>query len=239
MRESAAPGKRPSGPLAPWWHTVLVIAPFALASIVSWHQNGLSDLHLPGMSARMSSYVTVLALEWLVVFLIWLALRVRKVSIRSLVGGRWDNPQAFFRDLAFAVLFLVIVVPLTSLLFTAARLAPSKTLFSHIAPSTGLELTVSILLAVSAGFCEELAFRGYLMTQFTAWTGSRVAGVLLQGAVFGLAHGYYHAGMAIIMIEGWLLGLLAVWRRSLRPGMVAHGIQDTLGNVVGFLSRGS
>jgi membrane protease YdiL (CAAX protease family) len=43
--------------------------------------------------------------------------------------------------------------------------------------------------------------------------------------------------MVVIMVQGWLLGLLAWWRKSLRPGMLAHGLQDAIGGVVAFLSR--
>jgi hypothetical protein len=35
---------------------------------------------------------------------------------------------------------------------------------------------------------------------------------------------------------GWLLGLLAYWRKSLRPGMLAHGLQDSIGGLVSFFS---
>jgi len=56
-------------------------------------------------------------------------------------------------------------------------------------PKTVLELSVFLGMSLSGGFCEELVFRGYLTRQFSGWTGSRAAGILLQGVVFGLAHG--------------------------------------------------
>src|SRR5262249_51346613 len=56
-----------------------------------------------------------------------------------------------------------------------------------------------VSLAATCGFCEELVFRGYLTQQFSAWTGSRVLAVVLQGVVFGLAHGYYHW----VMVAQW------------------------------------
>jgi membrane protease YdiL (CAAX protease family) len=91
-------------------------------------------------------------------------------------------------------------------------------------------------LAATAGFCEELVFRGYLTRQFSAWTGSCVFGVVLQGVAFGLAHGYYRQIMVVVMVQGWLLGLLAYWRKSLRPGMLAHGLQDAIGGLFAFFS---
>jgi len=56
--------------------------------------------------------------------------------------------------------------------------------------------------------------------------------------VFGLAHGYYRWVMVAPMVQGWFLGLLAYWHKSLRPGMLAHGLQDALGGLVSFFSKG-
>ena len=107
---------------------------------------------------------------------------------------------------------------------------------ANITPKTTFELVVWLGLSATGGFCEELTFRGYLTRQFSAWTGSRAFAIVLQGVVFGLAHGYYQKVMVVIVVQGWLLGVLAHWRKSLRPGMLAHGLQDTIGGVVAFFS---
>ena len=64
---------------------------------------------------------------------------------------------------------------------------------------------------------------------------SRAAGLILQGIAFGLAHGYQGKAMLTIMVQGWVLGLLAYWRRSLRAGMLSHGVQDSPGGIVAFV----
>jgi membrane protease YdiL (CAAX protease family) len=93
-------------------------------------------------------------------------------------------------------------------------------------------------VAATASFCEELIFRGYLTRQFRAWTGSPVFAIVVQGVALGLIHGYYgYKTLVVIMVEGCLLGLFAHWRKSLRPGMLAHELEDVLGNLVGFRSR--
>ena len=222
-------------PIAPWWHTVLVLAPIALGSIASWYQHGLANANLPGTNSRLSSYVTVLVQEWFVVLLIWLALRRRGLSIGSLVSGRWQTVGAFFRDLGLGVGFLVIAVPLIGALVHLIG-GDANSNVANITPKTVFELVVWLGLAATGGFCEELIFRGYLTRQFNAWTGSCLFAILLQGVVFGLAHGYYQKVMVVIVVQGWLLGLLAYWRKSLRPGMLAHGLQDAIGGVVAFFS---
>ncbi len=186
------------------------------------------------MSFRLSGYFTVLTQEWFVVFLIWLALRRLGLPIGALVSGRWQTLGAFFRDLGLAIGFLCVAVPTVGVLAYVLGGNNESTL-TRITPETGLELLIWLPLAATGGFCEELVFRGYLTRQFGAWTGSRILAVVLQGMAFGLAHGYYHRIMCVVMVQGWLLGSLAYLRNSLRPGMLAHGLQDLVGGVVAFL----
>ena len=222
-------------PIAPWWHTVLVLVPIAVGSVASWCQHGLPNANVPGTSPRLSGYFTVLVGEWFVVLLIWLALRRRGLSISNLVSGRWQTLGAFFRDLGLAVGFLVVAIPLAGgLAYLLGGNANSNV--ANITPKTGFELVVWLGLSATGGFCEELTFRGYLTRQFSAWTGNRVFAIAIQGVVFGLAHGYYQKVMVVIMVQGWLLGLLAHWCKSLRPGMLAHGLQDAMGGLVAFFS---
>jgi uncharacterized protein len=225
-------------PLAPWWHTVLVLTPIATCSVDSWYQHGLANLHLPGMSSKLSAFVTVLAMEWIVVLLVWLALRRRGLSLGALISGRWATLGAFFKDLGIAVGFLVLVIPLVGLLIHFLKAGATGAAGGNAnTPSTPLEFVVFLLLALSGSFSEELFFRGYLTQQFFAWTGSRIFAILAQGVLFGLAHGYYGRVMLAIMVHGWLLGALAHWRKSLRPAMLAHGVEDVLGGTIAFLSR--
>lgn len=226
---SAAPA------IASWWHTVLVLAPIVIGSIASVYQHGLPNANLPGVSHRLSSYFTVLVEEWLGVFLVWLALRRRGLTAGSLVSGHWQTHRAFFRDLGLAIGFMAMVVPLVGVLAYVLGASTNRAV-ADIPPKAVFELVVFLVLAVSAGFGEELVFRGYLTQQFSAWTGSRAIAVLLQGIIFGLAHGFYGKAMLAVMLQGWLLGLLAYWRKSLRPGMLAHGLQDSIGGIVAFLS---
>jgi membrane protease YdiL (CAAX protease family) len=225
-------------PLAPWWHTVLILTPIATCSVASWYQRGLANLHLPGMSSKLSAFVTVLAMEWIVVLLVWLALRRRGLSLGALISGRWATLGAFFKDLGIAVGFLVLVIPLLGLLIHFLKAgATGAAGGNENTPSTPLEFVVFLLLALSGSFSEELFFRGYLTQQFFAWTGSRIFAILAQGVLFGLAHGYYGRVMLAITVHGWLLGALAHWRKSLRPAMLAHGVEDVLGGTIAFLSR--
>lgn len=222
-------------PVAPWWHTVLVLLILAATSVAGSRSHGLPKAHLPGLNARVSSYLTVLVVEWLIVFVIWLGLRARGLRIGDLVSARWRKATAFLRDLGLAIAFLVVATPCLWLVgwLLRARYNPAA-----ILPTTAVELVLWLLLAATAGFCEELIFRGYFSRQFGAWSGRRIVGVVLQGVVFGLAHGYQGwRMMALITVFGWMFGALALWRRSLLPGMLAHWMQDSMGGISGFLAH--
>jgi membrane protease YdiL (CAAX protease family) len=221
--------------VAPWWHTLLVLLVLAAGSLASLLQDGLPNAHLPGLNTRLSSYLTVIGEEWLLAWLIWLALRRRLLAVDCLALGSWRTFGAFARDLGIAAGFTVLAVLLTNLLMV--YIGAEVAVIGQIVPHSGLELAAWFAMAASASFCEELTFRGYLLHQFSAWTGSRIAGIAMQGIMFGLSHGFYHRGMLVIMVHGCLLGALAQWRRSLRPGMLAHMLQDGLGGILGLLSR--
>lgn len=224
-----------SAPVAPWWHTVLVLLVLGAGSVASAHFHGLPRVPMAGIDPRVAGYLFTLAMEWVTVLIIWLGLRSRRVSMRSVVSGRWGKPVTFLRDLGLAIAFLVVAIPC---LEVVARLLHASYNPAAILPTTAAELIVWLLLAASAGFCEELTFRGYLSRQFSGWTGSGVAALLLQGAAFGLAHGYQGwKMMTVIMMFGWLFGGLAMWRKSLVPGMLAHGIQDSAGGLAYFLTH--
>ena len=88
--------------VAPWWHTAIVMAWLAAMSAISHYQHGLPNVHLPGLSRQLSSYITVTGAEWSLIVFIWLALRQRGLRLCSLVGGRWDSAKSLFKDIGLA-----------------------------------------------------------------------------------------------------------------------------------------
>jgi membrane protease YdiL (CAAX protease family) len=67
-----------------------------------------------------------------------------------------------------------------------------------------------------------------LQRQFAAVTHSQTAAVVLQAIIWGAAHGAYSVrSMLMVVVLGILLGWLALWRRSLVPGMVGHCAWNT------------
>ena len=106
-------------------------------------------------------------------------------------------------------------------------------------PQTVPEMIVWVVVATSAGFCEELIFRGYLQRQCLALTQNIAAAVILQGIIFGAAHAYQGAkAIPVISVYGMLFGALAAMRKSLRPGMLQHATQDSVAGLAAhFLTK--
>jgi hypothetical protein len=174
-----------------------------------------------------------MAVEWLLTAFIWFGIQRRGMRLRELIGGSRPSVREVLRDLAIAVLFLIASHLVLALLGYLLKVTPSPGVRS-LFPNGSTEIVLYVMLSFTAGICEEILFRGYLQRQFAALTKSTAAGLILQGVAFGLAHGYQGKKyMLIIAVYGCLFGLLVYWRRSLRPGITAHFVQDTLGGLVG------
>jgi membrane protease YdiL (CAAX protease family) len=92
-------------------------------------------------------------------------------------------------------------------------------------------------MSVVAGFVEEIVFRGYFQRQFGALLRNIWMGMLVSAAVFGLSHAYEgRQRMFLIFVYGAMFGALTIFRKSLRPGIMAHGIFDSFQGVLLFVA---
>jgi membrane protease YdiL (CAAX protease family) len=102
-------------------------------------------------------------------------------------------------------------------------------------PAGVLEIALWIALSISAGVCEEVVFRGYFQNQFLALTGGRGIALVMQAALFGVSHGYQGMEACLkIALYGLLFGAIALWRKSLRPGIIAHAWTDIAAGLFGL-----
>ena len=98
---------------------------------------------------------------------------------------------------------------------------------ASLLPQSLLEILIWIATAITAGVCEEMAFRGYLQRQLHALSGSVMVAVLGQGLVFGLGHSYQGwKNTIVISVLGVLFGALAAWRGNLRANIIVHAWAD-------------
>lgn len=98
-----------------------------------------------------------------------------------------------------------------------------------------IELAKMLLIAwTTAAIGEELLFRGFLLARLETSLGDRrmftALAVVLQAALFGVAHAYLGPrGMASAALVGLIYGTWFMLRgRNLWPLIIAHGLTDTV-----------
>jgi membrane protease YdiL (CAAX protease family) len=218
--------------LAPLWHTAVVLFILLGSSLA-----GSRGVHPAAEHGKVLQYLWTMLWEWLLTGFVYFGAR-KRVSLRNLVGGRWSRLGDFVSDVGVAMVFWFVAAFVLAfgghlLHLDQGGIAETRKQLGFLVPNTALEMVVWCLLSTTAGICEEIIFRGYLQRQLGAITGSILAGAVLSAVVFGAAHGYEgRSRMVLLGIYGLMFGLLAMWRRSLRPGMIAHAWHDAFSGVM-------
>lgn len=227
--------------LAPLWHTaVLVLILFASSAFGYFttrrfvHARGAT----PTPAQMIPTYAFTLVFEWVLFFFVfWGERRYGGATLRERIGGRWARAVDVWRDIGSAlglwVILAIVIGTANQILKPQGREVVFKLL-----PTAAWQLIPWIVIAASAGFCEEYVFRGYLMEQFKRLTGVSWLAIVLQAAVFGFSHGYQGwALMFSIFLLGTGLGITAHVLKNLRAVMITHAWIDTISGIGGFLAH--
>lgn len=219
--------------IAPLWHTIL----FAVV-ILGWSAlNGKTQHEIPS-GHHIELYSFTLLWEWFLLGIAVLGLRNRKALLREWIGDGWRGISSLLEDISAAGIFwLVALITLsaTGILLGHAGFDPeqARKTVTKIAPHGSVEIALWIALSITAGICEEILFRGYLQQQLTRVTGRLWLGVVISALIFGSAHAYEgKAAMINLALFGALFGILAVVRRNLRAGILAHAWHDAFTGIV-------
>lgn len=184
---------------------------------------------------RMFTYVATMIFQWGLVVFMYLVLKLEKLKMVE-VGFRGFT----VRNFNIGAVFLVASIFLTYLVtfgLNAIGLKVNEEL-GFILPKTLGERLAWVLLAFTAGFCEEAIYRGYVISRLQLVTGGWVFGAVISSLSFGSLHAYQGVGnIALISIYGFLLSLLFVWRKSLVPGIFAHFLLDVFAPVLQPLGK--
>jgi membrane protease YdiL (CAAX protease family) len=110
-----------------------------------------------------------------------------------------------------------------------------------ILPTDAKELFLFHLVSVTAGVCEELLYRGFLVWYIAEGLGlGLVVGVALSSLLFGLAHLYQgRKGIVQTGIVGLIFALLYVATGSLWAPMLLHALVDMNSGILWYQIRGS
>jgi membrane protease YdiL (CAAX protease family) len=212
------------------WLESLILSLGVPAAI--WVVSKLISLSIPAAvhgSAEQRFLLWILAgviVEWVFVVAVWFVLRTRGFSFKDIGVWRLGTWPAWVIALLFATLSIG-----SNLRFLPRMHIPIA--YAFMPP--GFHLFAALLLGITAGFCEEVLFRAFLMTEFANAGYGKVMQVLMPGVAFGLAHaGYLNQGLLPwlgIMLPTAFLGMMwgiayLLGRRSLLPAVVAHFLND-------------
>jgi CAAX protease family protein len=185
---------------------------------------------------RMRSYRMILLFQWgLAVILLvywWLARR------------SWDDLGLVPRINGGAIGVAVGIAIVIGIVLAQRRSKPDEATWERLRqrmrkierllPRTRAELRWFELVSITAGVCEELLYRGFMIWYLSHWF-SIVPSAFLAAAIFGVAHLYQ--GVGGILRTGALGGFLAsiyLLTRSLYLPMVLHFMADVYSGHVMF-----
>ncbi|MGY8769738.1 MAG: ABC transporter permease subunit/CPBP intramembrane protease [Pirellulales bacterium] len=90
-----------------------------------------------------------------------------------------------------------------------------------------------LVIAVLPAICEELAFRGFILSGLRHM-GHKWAAICITAFLFGVTHGLLQQSISAAIL-GVLIGYIAVQTNSIYPGMMYHFVHNSLAVLIPFL----
>jgi uncharacterized protein len=151
-------------------------------------------------------------------------------------------PRTFIVSAILIVLIalLVLITKLQKKKAGPEKIANAVDSVRKLLPVTGRERTIWVVVAFTAGFCEEFLYRGWLLNVTGSALKSVWLGLLVSSIFFGFAHLYQgRNGMLGTGLLGLVFGLIYIASHSLLPGQILHTLLDLNNGLVfgGIASR--
>jgi len=154
------------------------------------------------------------------------------------LGLGLGTPLRLGIGLALAILYLVLMGRQRRALLARpdrlARLYRGMGAAQPLLPHTPGERKGFALVAITAGVCEEVLFRGFVMWYVGVWTGPVLA-VVISSLLFGFAHQYL--GVTHVLrtaIVGVIFALIVLAAGSLWPVILIHAAMDLVAGDLGY-----
>ena len=201
-------------------------------------------LALPQISSleRLSLYASTIAFQW-----VFAAVAAWRAWARGLgaadLGITLSDPRRIGIAAAAGAILLAAFQWFNLRRMGRTPQAPRETplrLARLILPRTEVEKLAYFALAVTAGVCEELLYRGFAMAAFTRAGLPAWAALGATALLFGSAHLYQgRTGVSTTVAFGFVFGVARIVYDSLAPVVIWHASVDLLGGLLGarFLLR--
>ncbi len=182
---------------------------------------------------NMAVQLTVIALPAVLMAILLTRRPLESLSLRA---------PSFWTTLPAAVLLAALFHPaLTWLAMGISQLyPPGEQMAQQIKMLSrqfeAMPLGVAILmLGVTPAICEELAFRGFLLSGLRRM-GHKWGAIVLASAFFGIAHGILQQSLSAFIV-GIIIGYVAVKTGSLFPAMLYHFTHNSLAVLMGLVDK--
>lgn len=168
-------------------------------------------------------YVVIFVVEWVFALLLLRQGRAKGRGLTSLIaeggeiwGFRW--PMAVLLFVVFNALF-VAYVPLVSAMYGQWPRLHDLAMWQRV--------FLVVAVPFQAAFCEELIWRGHIITGLISRGKPKFAAILLSGISFALLHGIFLPDKLLLtFLIGIVAGVYYVRERNLLPLMISHFVAD-------------
>ena len=156
-------------------------------------------------------------------------------EISWLLPHRW---VCYLVEALMAITFIIIVVLPAGMVMRkklmkrplkySAGAAAVKS-FGYFLPATWTERRWWVFVSITAGVCEEILFRGFMLHYLHVfpWTLNLTLALLISSVIFGIHHLYQGAsGVAGTAIFGTFFGLLFLLTGNLLLPIILHAVMD-------------
>ena len=179
--------------------------------------------------SRPSLYVNALVTQWGIVFAILLAMRASGAPLAP-IGLSVTVSLTFWAGLiCVAVLYAALLVVRAraeaSSSFRAWLLRQTPPIVRRVAPATPSDLRLFAPVALTAGVCEEILFRGIPFHLLSDLPPPLV--IAITAVSFGTLHLYQgRTGVIVTTVGGILFGCLYWASNALLPVMILHALYN-------------
>lgn len=219
----------------------IAILAVALVLLLRW-MGRLYKRYQDAGQERLGLYVVGSMQSWLFLFLftlsVWLPLGLGKISLAQVQSRLWLNlpePNVMVLWSAGLALALAAIAFAITEIEDALKIPPTRHRILMQPRTIGETAVWSLIVSPTAGFCEEVLFRGVLFFALMDMTHDVWLSVALASTLFGIVHA--PQGLVAVLgtaAIGAVLALGFVFTGSLWPSIIAHTLYDM---AVPFLSR--
>ncbi|MBD3163420.1 MAG: CPBP family intramembrane metalloprotease [Candidatus Eisenbacteria bacterium] len=216
----------------------LIAVAYPLFFTVGWFRSGRSRLETGEADSRRRFYYQSMIELWLLtpLAIAWWLGSGRALSAVGLgLPGGW----------AFWGGAIVVVAIASGLGYQVATVRASADARAQVRkqfrgvsalmiPRGGGERRLWVGLSLTAGFCEEVLYRGYLLWYLMVWLPAPIA-VFVSAVLFGMAHLYLGLGIGVVRatIVGVVLGAAYLLTGTLWVPIAIHAVVDVASGFTG------